>query len=236
MCSWTRCFRAVGCGKTLMVTEFLAGGINAGERCLLFAFEESREQLIRNATGWGVDYEQMEKDGKLRIMDRYPESAGLEDHLIWMKQEMDAFKPARVAVDSLSALERMSTRKGYREFVIGLTAFIKQRDSAGIVTSTTPTLMGGTSITEAHISTITDAIILLRYVELFGEMRRCLTVLKMRGSRHDKDICEYTIDQDGYSIGKPFTNVTGSLTGNVMYTATPEADRMGGLFMEPIEK
>lgn len=223
---------ATGCGKTLMVTEFMGGGANAGERCLLFAFEESREQLVRNAIGWGIDYEQMEKDGKLRILARYPESAGLEDHLIWMKKEMDAFQPGRIAVDSLSALERVSTVKGYREFVIGLTAFVKQQEAAGMMTSTTPTLLGGTSITEAHISTITDAIVLLRYVELFGEMRRCLTVLKMRGSKHDKDIREYTIDQNGYSIGKPFTNVTGILSGNVMHLAPKETERIKELFQE----
>lgn len=88
---------ATGCGKTLMVTEFMAGGAKNGERCLLFAFEESREQLVRNAIGWGIDYEQMEKDGQLRILARYPESAGLEDHLIWIKEEMDAFKPGRIA-------------------------------------------------------------------------------------------------------------------------------------------
>jgi len=224
---------ATGCGKTLMVTEFMAGGIQAGERCLLFAFEESREQLVRNASGWGIDYEKMEQAGNLKILARYPETAGLEDHLIWMKKEMETFKPGRIAVDSLSALERVSTRKGYREFVIGLTSFIKQQEAAGMVTSTTPTLLGGTSVTEAHISTITDSIILLRYVELFGEMRRCLTVLKMRGSMHDKQIREYTIDGSGYRIGKAFTNVTGILTGNVAYVAQQETERVGGLFQEP---
>ena len=145
---------------------------------------------------------------------------------------MDAFKPGRIAVDSLSALERVSTIKGYREFVIGLTSFIKQQEAAGMVTSTTPTLLGGTSITEAHISTITDSIILLRYVELFGEMRRCLTVLKMRGSMHDKDIREYTIDGNGYKIGKSFANVSGILSGNVLHMAPREVDRVGGLFQE----
>lgn len=224
---------ATGCGKTLIVTQFMAGGAKKDERCLLFAFEESREQLVRNAAGWGVDYVQMEKDGNLKILTRYPESAGLEDHLIWMKKEMDAFKPGRVAVDSLSAMERVSNVKGYREFLIGLTAFIKEQEAAGMVTSTTPTLLGGASITEAHISTITDAIILLRYVELFGEMRRCLTVLKMRGSRHDKDIREYIIDGSGYRIGNAFTNLTGILAGNVVHTQPKESDRMQLLFQDP---
>jgi circadian clock protein KaiC len=133
---------ATGTGKTLMTTEFMAGGVNRGERCLLFAFEESREQLFRNATGWGIDFEQMERDGLLRVVCEYPETAGLEDHLIAMKKLIQEFRPNRVAVDSLSALERVSTIRGFREFVISLTSFIKHQEIAGLFTATTPSLMG----------------------------------------------------------------------------------------------
>lgn len=223
---------ATGTGKTLMVTSFMAGGANNGERCLLFAFEESREQLFRNAIGWGVDFEQMEKEGKLKVVCEYPETTGIEDHLIQMKKVIEKFQPNRVAVDSLSALERVSTIKGFREFVISLTSFIKHRELAGLFTSTTPTLLGGTSITEAHISTTTDSIILLRYVEIYGEMRRGITVLKMRGSMHDKEIREFTIDGKGMHIGKPFRNISGILSGNFVHLAPAEIDRIGNLFTE----
>src|SRR5690606_12827312 len=70
---------ATGTGKTLTVTQFLAGGAAAGERCLLLAFEESRDQLFRNARGWGMDFGKMEQDGVLRVICDYPEVAGLED-------------------------------------------------------------------------------------------------------------------------------------------------------------
>ena len=221
---------ATGCGKTLMTTEFIAGGVSKNERCLLFAFEESRDQLFRNATGWGVDFEQMQEEGKLKVVCVYPEAAGLEDHLIMMKKVIDEFRPNRLAVDSLSALERVSSLKGYREFVIGLTSFIKHHEVGGLFTATTPTLMGGTSVTEAHISTITDSIILLRYVEMLGEMRRGITVLKMRGSRHDKDIREFTIDGQGMHIGKPFRNVTGILSGYPQQVPAEEVKRVARLF------
>lgn len=145
---------------------------------------------------------------------------------------IEEFQPNRVAVDSLSALERVSSIKGFREFVIGLTSFIKHKEMAGLFTATTPTLVGGTSITEAHISTITDSIILLRYVEMYGEMRRGLTVLKMRGSLHDKDIREFTIDHQGMHIGKTFRNVTGILAGNPVYISAGEIERISGLFKE----
>jgi circadian clock protein KaiC len=223
---------ATGNGKTLMATEFIAGGAAKGERCLLLAFEESREQLFRNATGWGFDFRKAEKEGLLKVVCEYPETAGLEDHLIKIRAEINKFKPNRLVVDSLSALERVSSLKGFREFVIGLTSFIKHGEVAGLFTATTPTLMGGTSITETHISTITDSIILLRYVEMYGEMRRGLTVLKMRGSMHDKDIREYTIDGAGMHIGKPFRDITGIISGTPTRIEQGEVERISELFAE----
>jgi circadian clock protein KaiC len=93
-------------------------------------------------------------------------------------------------------------------------------------------LLGGESITETHISTITDSIILLRYVELFGEMRRGIAVLKMRGSRHDKDIREYVISENGMSIKGQFTGVNGILAGTPMQSYTGERDRITAMFGE----
>ena len=221
---------ATGTGKTLSVAHFVKGAAEAKEKCLLFAFEESREQLIRNATGWGLDYESMEKAGLLKVVCDYPEVKGLEDHLITIKQTINEFKPNRIAVDSMSALERVSSLKSFREFVVGLTSFIKHQEMTGLFTSTTPTLMGGTSITEAHISTITDSIILLRYVEIYGEMRRGLTVLKMRGSKHVKEIREFMIDERGMHIGKAFRNVSGILGGLTTQLTQNETDRISKLF------
>lgn len=223
---------ATGCGKTLMTSEFIAGGATHGERCLLLAFEESREQLFRNAAGWGRDFEHLEEQGTLKVISAYPETAGLEDHLIAIKAAIQEFRPNRVAVDSLSALERVSTTKGFREFVIALTSFIKHQEIVGMYTATTEDLMGGGSVTEAHISTITDSIILLRYVEMFGEMRRGLTILKMRGSMHDKDIREFSIDSRGMHIGKTFRNVTGILAGRPHHESPMEVERLMEMFKE----
>jgi circadian clock protein KaiC len=217
---------ATGTGKTLTVTQFLNGGAMAGDRCLLVAMEESREQLFRNATGWGVDFEAMERAGTLRVVCDYPEVTSLEDWLISIQSIVRDFKPKRVALDSLSALERVGTIKAFREFVIGITSFIKQQEITGLFTSTTASLLGGSSITETHISTLTDSIILLRYVEMFGEMKRGITVLKMRGSRHHKGIREFTIDGTGMHLGRPFRNVTGILAGTPVHVSPADIERV----------
>lgn len=229
---------ATGTGKTLTASSFV-GSAAGDEKSVLFAFEESRDQLVRNAAGWGLDLAGMEAAGRLMIVPEYPHAYGLEDHLIRMKQVIDDFRPNRVALDSLSALERISSVKGFREFVIGVTSYLKLHEIGGLLTASTPTLAGGDSVTESHVSTFTDSIILLRYVEMFGEMRRGLTVLKMRGSMHDKDIREYTIDSTGMRIGKPFRSVTGILAGNPAHVAPAELERLGMLFSdddEPLDR
>jgi len=223
---------ATGTGKTLLGTHFVAGGLSEqpADRSMLFAFEESREQLFRNAHGWGIEFGEMEEAGKLVVDCNYPEVSGLEDHLIRIKSLIDRFQPRRVAIDSLSALQRIATPKTFREFVIGLSCYLKEREIAALFTAATPDLMGGSSLTEAHVSTMTDSIILLRYVEIYGEMRRGITVLKMRGSFHVKDIREFTIDHEGMHIGKRFRNVSGILKGEPTQVSPDVVERVGTLF------
>lgn len=239
-----------GSGKTVFATQFLMEGVKAGQHGVFVTFEdapaelrlnmrgfgwdlaaheadrsisfvESRDQRVRNARSWNVDFEAMEAAGKLLSLSEYPHAYGLEDHLLRIRTAIEEFRPSRVAIDSVSALERISGVKEFREFVIGITSYLKLHEIAGVFTASTSSLAGGSSVTEAHISTITDSIILLRYVEFYGEMRRGITVLKMRGSAHDKQIREFTISERGMAIGEPFDSVYGILTGNLVHVNTP---------------
>jgi len=219
-----------GTGKTLLTTHYVQAAVQARERVLLFASEENREQLLRNAASWGADFERAERDGWLRIASRYPEVMALEDHLLQMRREVAAFRPARVAVDSVSAFGRLASPPLFREFVIGLATFVKEHGIAGLFTTSTSLHAGGESVTETHFSSITDAIILLRYVELNGEIRRVVAVLKVRGAAHQKEIREYVIDGSGLHVKDTFRNVHGILTGTPSYVVGEEKSRLDDLF------
>ena len=205
---------ATGTGKTLLVSQFIEEGCKQGDRAILFAYEESRAQLSRNATSWGINLEEMEEKGLLKVLCSYPESAGLEDHLQIIKSEIEQFKPSLIAIDSLSALARGVSNNAFRQFVIGVTGYAKQEEITGFFTNTTDQFMGSNSITESHISTITDTIILLQYVEIRGEMSRAINVFKMRGSWHDKGIREFTISQTGPDIKDSFRNYERIISGS----------------------
>jgi circadian clock protein KaiC len=157
----------------------------------------------------------------LRLDSRYPERTGLEDLLVDMRHEVESFRPARLVVDSLSVLDRVSSGASFREFVVGMTSLIKEHEVVALCTNTTGIGAGGLSPEFTHVSTLTDTIILLRYVELASSVRRCLTVLKMRGSAHDKTIREYTIGDDGMRLGGPLPHVSGILAGSPVADEAP---------------
>ena len=217
---------ATGTGKTLLVSKFLEEGCRQNERAILFAYEESRAQLSRNASSWGIDFEEMERKGLLKLLCSYPESAGLEDHLQMIKSEISEFKPSRIAIDSLSAMARGVSNNAFRQFVIGVTGYAKQEEITGFFTNTTDQFMGAHSITESHISTITDTIIMLQYVEIRGEMSRAVNVFKMRGSWHDKGIREYNISKAGPEIQDSFQNYERIISGSPTRIAVDEKSEL----------
>jgi circadian clock protein KaiC len=201
-----------GSGKTLVTNEFLAGGAEAGEKVLLLAYEESPGQIFRNAAAWGKDFQKHQDNGLLKVVALYPEVASLDDHLVEIMDVVERFEPTRIALDSLTSLERIGSTSAYREFVVGLVAFAKQQGISLLVTLSSRRLLGGSTVSEGQISTLTDAILLLRYIETDGKIERVLTLLKMRGTPHDQDVRRYTITDAGLVIGEPFTSMSHVLT------------------------
>jgi circadian clock protein KaiC len=198
-----------GTGKTLTALGFLQAAIDAGERALLLSFEESHNQLLRNASSWLQGIEQAEQEDKVRLVSIYPERMGLEDLLQDIGRQIDTYGPRRIVLDSLTALERVSSNRSFREFVVRMCAMLKQHEIAALFTNTSSMISGGETITDAYVSTITDGIILLRYAEVGGHVRRAITVLKMRGSDHDRRIREFTITDHGMVVGEPIREAHG---------------------------
>ena len=149
-------------------------------------------------------------------MARSPEVTSLDDHLVQIQALVRSPRPARVAIDSLSAPERLGPTQSYRAFILALSTFLQQEGIVTIFTAASPSLLGGTSIIQGHVSSLTDAIVPLRYVELAGRIHRGSAVLRQRGSGHNTRIREFTITDRGMHVGEPFSDITGIRSGNVV--------------------
>jgi circadian clock protein KaiC len=107
---------------------------------------------------------------------------------------------------------------------VGLNTYLKGKGVTSIMTNTTSSLLDVTTITETHLSTATDNIIVLKYLELDGQMKRALIVIKSRGSDHDKNLREITIDSSGMSVGSPFFGVENLMGGSAKRVVMPPVD------------
>jgi circadian clock protein KaiC len=219
---------STGSGKTLLGCEFVAAAGADGERALLFSFEESRQQLLRNAASWGIDLAEAERAGSLRMEFRRPERMLLEDLLLEIREIVGEFAPQRIVIDGLTTLERSSLPEAFREFSVSVTSFMKERDIAVVFTNTVTLGMGNESTTEAHISTMTDVILVMRYVEGEGEAHRGLLVLKMRGSAHETTVQEYRITSNGLKVEGPMRDVVGFIPGAPTLSGDSGAPRTRG--------
>lgn len=197
-----------GTGKSALAMHFVAGARETGQRSLLLSFEENRDQLVRNALGLGLDLGAMEREGVLRIAAEAPEAASMEDHLQRMKQMIAEFGPDRVAIDSLTALQRVATVRSFREYVLGITVQIKRAGAVGLLTSATARFLRSRSDDDLHVSTISDTIFLLNYIPVGNELRRGINVLKMRGSDHDKSVREFALTGNGMVIGEAVPEIS----------------------------
>lgn len=218
---------ATGVGKTALALQFALAGAEQGEPAVIVGFEESRDQMLRGAARWGYDIEALEAKGKLRFVIDYPEARTLEDHLVRIQEAIADIGATRVSLDSLSVVRRVGPERGFVEFATGLTAYLKQHEIAAILTTAQTTLFGpDISPTAEHVSALVDAVIVLRYVEIYGELRKGVAVLKMRGSDHHKAIREFTIGPEGIRIGATLRTTTGIMSARATQLELSEAARV----------
>lgn len=221
-----------GVGKTTLTSQFTCKNAANNKRCLHFTFEESPEQLALNTLSWDAGFEKLESQGTLKIISAYPEIASLEYHLVAIKDHVDAFQPDCLVIDSLSALSRIASLKNFQEFIMALTAYLKHKQVTAVFSFGTSSILGlsDDAHKEAKLAMLVDTVILLKHVEVFGELKQGIITLKMRGSSHEKEIRELSVSNKGIQIGKPFKNIAGILSGTPIFSETNEIERIDSLF------
>jgi circadian clock protein KaiC len=206
-----------GSGKSVLATQFIAEGQKKGEAGIVAVFEERPDEYVGRAASLGMHLEAGQQDGKLKVLYLRPLDLSVDEA---MQEILDAVKKIdakRLVIDSLAGFE-MALAPGFRtDFRESLYRMIGALTGVGVtVLSTVEIEESFTSLplSTFSISFLTDDLIRLRYVEIEGELRKVLIVIKMRGGNHSKAIREYEITSDGLVIaGPPLTNYRGLITG-----------------------
>jgi len=206
-----------GTGKSALASQFLAAGLRNGESAIAAIFEERPAGYAARAAAFGLDLITPQTTGKLELLYLRPLDLSVDETMQDILDAVRRTNAKRVVIDSLVGFE-MALAPGFRmDFRESLYRMIAALTGAGVTIFTTVELEDDfTSMQFSHytISFLTDDLIRLRYVEIDGQLRKIMVVIKMRGGNHSKDIREYVITDKGVVILAPqHTEYTRLTTG-----------------------
>jgi circadian clock protein KaiC len=216
-----------GTGKSALATQFIAEGLKHGEPGIMAIFEERPLGYTRRAGSFGLKLKKAQQKGTLETLYLRPLDLSVDET---MQEILDAIRrigARRLVIDSLVGFEMALAPSFRADFRESLYRMIGALTGAGItILSTVEVEDTFTGLPFSHyaISFLTDDIIRLRYVEIDGQLRKVMVVVKMRGSNHSKDIREYVITGKGVVVIQPRqTEYNGLTTGIPKRTGPREA-------------
>jgi len=202
-----------GTGKSLLTLTFILSAVNRGERAAMFVFDEELGLLFERAKGLGIDLQAMVDSEKLVIeqIDAAELTPGeLSQRVRRCVEEHDA---RTVVIDSLNGYQAAMPEE--QALVLHMHELLQYLNRQGASTFLTVAQHGlvGDMKSPVDVTYLADTVILLRYFEALGRVRRAISVIKKRTSAHEDTIREYKIDSRGITIGEPLIGFQGVLRG-----------------------
>jgi circadian clock protein KaiC len=213
-----------GTGKSTLATQYVCAAAARGERAVIYAFDERRDTLLTRSRNLGLDLDRYLSDGLVMVRQVDPAELSPGEFTALVCQEVEApGHPARlIVIDSLNGyLCAMQEERNLALQMHELLFYLNQLGVTSFLLNPQQGLLGSIQ-SSLNISFIADAVLLLRFFEAGGRVRKAISVIKNRGGRHEDTIREFRIDQRGIRIGEPLTAFQGVLTGTPSYTGAGE--------------
>jgi len=225
-----------GTGKSALATQFIAAGLRNGEAGVIAIFEERPKGYMDRASGFGLDFAAPLKNGKLEVLYLRPLDLSVDETMQEILDAITKVGAKRLVIDSLVSLE-VALAPGFRQdFRESLYRMIVALTGAGVTILSTVEVEDSFdefSFSHYAISFLTDDIIRLRYVEIDGQLRKVMVVVKMRGGNHSKDIREYVITDKGLVVIHPRITAYEGLTTGVPRRTGPRPAQKDEAAPEP---
>jgi circadian clock protein KaiC len=189
-----------GTGKTMLLLEFLYRGAQAGEKGVIFSFEETNERLRAAARGMGWDFDREINAGRIEIVFIPQPNIMVEGHLLMMQERVEAIAAKRVAIDSVSVfLHKIKDPQIAREKVFQLASIVQNAGAVGFLATDIP--YGSNQISRFGVEeTVVDGVLLLTSIEEGLDRERYIEVYKLRNTEHLKGRHNMTIGKGGINV------------------------------------
>lgn len=211
-----------GTGKSTYVLQFAAAAIERGEKAALFIFDEELGLLFERAGAMGFDLEGLRNAGKLIIeqVDAAELSPGEFAHRV--RDQIGKAEVKTVVIDSLNGYQ--SAMPEEHSLVLHVHELLQYLNRQGVATFLTVAQHGlvGDMKSPVDVTYLADTVILLRYFEALGRVRRAVSVIKKRAGSHEDTIREFSISNSGLSLGSPLEQFQGVLRGIPVFVGERE--------------
>ncbi len=202
-----------GVGKTAMGMQFMKEAAGRGERSVIYSFEEWTGKLLSRSKNINIPVTEMVKRGTLRIVPIEPLRYTPDEFAFVVRKDVEENGAAIVMIDSIASY-RLSVRgEDIVRQLHTLSKYLQAKNVAVILINSIDDIIGSVRASDISASYMADTIIILRYLELKGELRRAVGVLKKRHSDFQKTLREFEITRYGLKVGKPMIELRGILTG-----------------------
>ncbi len=205
---------APGTGKSTLAVQLALAAAQRGECAALFIFDESIHTLRTRCAGMGMDLEPYIDAGLIRVRQIDPAELSPGEFVHLVREAVHAHQAQVVLIDSLNGyLNAMPDERFLIVQLHELLTYLGQRGVATLMIAAHHGLIGSNMTSAVDASYLADAVVLLRYFEMAGEVRQAISVVKKRSGQHERSIRDFSLTATGIRIGEPLRHFRGILTG-----------------------
>jgi circadian clock protein KaiC len=206
-----------GIGKTSIAIQYVLAAAERGERSAIYEFDERAGTLITRSKKLGMDIEPHIRSGLVSLRQLDPAELAPGEFAWMVRQEVEIVGARVIVIDSLTGY--MAAMPEEKQLLLQMHELLSYLSQLGIATFLISPQVGliGNMQTTLNISYIADSVLLLRFFEAGGRIRKALSVIKNRGGAHEDTIREFTMGATGIKVGQPLVDFEGVLTGVPRY-------------------
>jgi circadian clock protein KaiC len=209
---------AAGVGKSSLALNYAIAAAQRGEHAVFFAFDEGRGTVQARAKTLGLPLEPLLDSGLIRFQQIDPAELSPGEFASIVQKSVEVDNARLVIIDSLNGY--LNSMPDGRFLILQMHELLSYLGQRGVLTILVLAQHGlvGPMDTPLDISYLSDAVVMLRYFEYAGTVRRALSVVKKRSGNHEHTIREFRLTSNGLFLGPPLTNFNGIFSGTPVYT------------------
>lgn len=215
-----------GVGKTTTGTQFMKEAAGRGEHSVMYLFEESEATFVDRSEAINIPVTEMRERGTLTVEEIEPLDVSPQEFAHVVREQVEQEDADIVMLDGVAGY-KLGLQGDEDELVTHLHAlnrYLKNMGVTVVLIDEIPNITGEFQATNVGISYLADNIVFLRHLEIGGEMRKVIGVLKMRTSDFERTLRKFEITEHGIKVGEPLTGLRGILSGTPEWTAAPDED------------